>query len=66
LLGGDTVVLTQVIVTLINNILIQVLVALIITQLKNKTKWYIFIYSNSNNSNFFFNILKLRYLIQFK
>jgi len=66
LLGGDTVVLTQVIVTLIN-ILIQMLVALIITQLKNKTKWYIFIYSNPNDNNFFFNnILKLRYLIQFK
>jgi len=53
LLGGDTVVLKQVVATLINNILIQVLVALIITQLKNKTKWYIFIYSNSNDSNFF-------------
>jgi len=38
---------------LINNILIQVLVALIIAQLKNKTKWYIFIYSNPNDSNFF-------------
>jgi len=41
-------------------------VALIITQLKNKTKWYIFIYSNLNDSNFLKNILKLRYLIQFK
>jgi len=38
LLRRDTVVLTQVVITLINNILIQVLVALIITQLKNKTK----------------------------
>jgi len=47
LLGEDTVVLIQVVVTLINNIIIQVLISLIITQLKNKTKWF-FIYSNSN------------------
>jgi len=57
LLEGNTVILTQVVVTLINNILIQVLVALIITQLKNKTKWYIFINSNPNDSNFFFLII---------
>jgi len=46
LLGGDTVVLTQMVVTLINNIYILIQVVLIITQFKNKTKWHIFIYSN--------------------